>query len=119
MITFVTTTIRLMCGVCGMRVSPLVHDTATAGGSGSPYCLLFAVGRTVILEHPVCYNGEAMIDKTAERMVRKGDQVAEQRIDPRRALEEIWPLSLRLFSLSGQYDVQSGLQRSAETIYRK
>jgi len=75
--------------------------------------------RIVFPAHRVWYDEDVMMDKKVERMAQKGDQAAEQRIDPHRALEEIWPLSLRLFSLSGQYDVQSGLQRSAETIHRK
>ncbi len=59
-----------------------------------------------------------MMDKTVEHIFRKGEKQDSQRIDPRRALQEIWPLSIQVFSLSGMYDVQSRLQRSAETIIR-
>lgn len=48
--------------------------------------------------HPVGYDKHVMMDKNVERIVRKGDQAAEQRIDPYRALEEIWLLSLRPFT---------------------
>jgi hypothetical protein len=59
-----------------------------------------------------------MMDKSVERIVRKGDNDKERPVDPRRALSEIWPLSVQLFALSGKYDVQSRLQRSVEAIIR-
>jgi hypothetical protein len=59
-----------------------------------------------------------MMDKSVERIMRKDEKPDHQRIAPQRALNEIWPLSVQLFSLSGKYDVQSRLQRSVETISR-
>jgi len=59
-----------------------------------------------------------VMDKTAERIFRGGDAPGNNKVDPRRALQDIWPLSQQVFSLSGKYDVQSSLQRSVETILR-
>jgi hypothetical protein len=59
-----------------------------------------------------------MMDKSVERIVRKDEKREDRRVDPHRALNEIWPLSVQLFALSGKYDVQSRLQRSVETIIR-
>jgi hypothetical protein len=59
------------------------------------------------------------MDKSIERFIRKGDQPQHaERIDPCRALQEIWPLSRQMYALSGRGDVQSRLQKSVETIQR-
>jgi uncharacterized LabA/DUF88 family protein len=50
-----------------------------------------------------------MIDKKAERIVRKGEHPTEQRANSWQALEEIWPLSVRLFSLSDFVSVREGI----------
>gem|GEM_PF-3331500 len=64
------------------------------------------------------YTTKRMMDKSAERIGRKDEKQKHRRVDPHRALNEIWPLSVQLFALSGKYDVQSRLQRSIETIFR-
>ena len=65
-----------------------------------------------------CYTATTMMDKSVERIGRKDEKQKYLRVDPHRALNEIWPLSVQLFALSGKYDVQSRLQRSIETIFR-
>jgi hypothetical protein len=57
-----------------------------------------------------------MMDKTVGIM-RKNQKQEYRRVDPHRGLNEIWPLSVQLFALSGKYDVQSRLQ-PIETIIR-